>query len=463
MYGAMKRHEIQVLRRAGVTIRKIAEQAGVSPSTIKRIIREPAIEAVGDNQLVLKHGVGRPSKTEEFRDFADDLLEQEPKLPTIELLHRARLAGYKGGKTAFYELVSELRSRTTSPLVRFEGLPGEFSQHDFGEVDVRYLDGTQERIRFFASRLKYSRWSEIRIVPDERVEALVRSLLGSFEAWGGVPLVAVFDNPKTVVLGRKQKKIEWNRTFGQVALDYRFAPELCTPRRAQEKGSVENLVGWVKGSFFKVRRFHDREDLERQLEDWHREVNNERPSRATGVIPAERMQTERERLRPLAIPPVDYPLRFPIMVGPTGKVRHDGVSYSMPPESIGFTGTLYLHLDRVRIVAGRYDAEHERDADGGCERFLPGHRAAMLATVSGRRAKLYFKRQQLLELGVDAEAFLTEIVHRHPRTWRGEVEILFDLLQGFGEQRLYEAMQAAVDRKLYGAHYVASILERGVA
>lgn len=78
----MKRHEIQVLRRAGVTIRKIAEQAGVSPSTIKRIAREPAIEAVNDSQLASKHGVGRPSKTEEFRDFADDLLEQEPKLPT---------------------------------------------------------------------------------------------------------------------------------------------------------------------------------------------------------------------------------------------------------------------------------------------------------------------------------------------------------------------------------------------
>jgi transposase len=463
MYGAMKRHEIQVLRRAGVPIRKIAELAGVSRSTIKRIAREPEIEAVDDGKLTAKHGVGRPSKTEQFRDFAGDLLEAEPDLPTVELLHRARLAGYEGGKSAFYELVSELRAKATSPMVRFEGLPGEFSQHDFGEVDVCYLDGSQERIRFFASRLKYSRWSEVRLVPDERVEALVRSLLGSFESWGGVPLVAVFDNPKTVVLGRKQSKIEWNRTFGQVALDYRFAPELCTPRRANEKGSVENLVGWVKGSFFKVRRFHDREDLEQQLADWHREVNHERPSRATGVIPAERMADERPRLRRLAIPPADYPLRFPIMVGPTGKVRHDGNSYSMPPESIGFTGTLYLYLDRVRIVAGRHEAVHERDTDSKREYFLPGHRAAMLATVSGQRAKLYFKRQQLLELGVDAESLLTEIVHRHPRTWRGEVEILFDLLQSFGELRLYEAVQAAVERKLYGAHYVASILERGVA
>jgi len=463
MYGAMKRHEIQVLRRAGMTIRQIAEQAGVSPSTIKRIVRETPVEAAGDGELTSRHGVGRPSKTEEFRDFAADVLDQEPKLPTVELLHRARLAGYKGGKSAFYELVSELRARTTSPMVRFEGLPGEFSQHDFGEVEVRYLDGSRERIRFFASRLKYSRWSEVRLVPDERVESLVRSLLSSFEAWGGVPLVAVFDNPKTVVLGRKDSRIEWNRTFGQVALDYRFAPELCTPRRANQKGSVENLVGWVKGSFFKVRRFQDREDLERQLEDWHHEVNHERPSRATGEIPAERMEAERERLRAMAIQPVDYALRFPIMVGPTGKVRHDGVSYSMPPESIGFTGTLYLHLDRVRIVAGRYEAEHERDAEGRSERFLPGHRAAMLASVSGHRAKLYFKRQQLLELGIDAEALLTEIVHRHPRTWRGEVEILFDLLQVFGEQRLYEAVQAAVERKLYGAHYVASILDRGAA
>ncbi len=59
MYGAMKRHEIQVLRRAGATIRKIAEQAGVSPSTIKRIVREPAIETVDDSQLASKHGVGQ--------------------------------------------------------------------------------------------------------------------------------------------------------------------------------------------------------------------------------------------------------------------------------------------------------------------------------------------------------------------------------------------------------------------
>lgn len=38
------------------------------------------------------------------------------------------------------------------------------------------------------------------IVPNERVEALIRSLLDSSAAYGGVPLRVVFDNPKTVVM-----------------------------------------------------------------------------------------------------------------------------------------------------------------------------------------------------------------------------------------------------------------------
>lgn len=80
-----------------------------------------------------------------------------------------------------------------------------------------------------------------------------------------------------------------DQTFAQVALDYRFAPELCYPKRPNQKGSVENLVGWVKGSFFKVRLFHDRTDRESQLAEWQEEANLSRPCRATNVIPADRM------------------------------------------------------------------------------------------------------------------------------------------------------------------------------
>jgi hypothetical protein len=82
-------------------------------------------------------------------------------------------------------------------------------------------------------------------------------------------------------------------------------------------------------------------------------VNQERPCRATGVIPAVRWAEKRARLRPLKVQPEDLARRIPVYVGPTGTVLHDGHAYSMPPEAISMPATLYLYGQRVRIVAGR--------------------------------------------------------------------------------------------------------------
>jgi hypothetical protein len=62
------------------------------------------------------------------------------------------------------------------PLVRFEGLLGEFGQHDFGRYAVEFVDGSTRRVHFFASRLKYSRYIRVSLVEDEAVESLVRAL-----------------------------------------------------------------------------------------------------------------------------------------------------------------------------------------------------------------------------------------------------------------------------------------------
>lgn len=456
MYGAMKRHEIQVRRKAGQSHAAIAREAGVSTRTAKRVSKEAEVEGEVASR---RPRPGRPSKVEGHRAFIVDLLSKDPELATLEVLHRARQAGYTGGKSALYDMVKELRPSRTLPMVRFEGLPGEFSQHDFGVVDVRYVSGGEERITFFASRLKYSRWAAVEITPDQRVESLVRALLLSFESFGGVPLMAVFDNPKTIVIGRKDKEIQWNETFASVAIDFRFAPELCTPRRANQKGAVENLVGFVKNSFFKVRRFQDRQDLDRQLAEWLHEVNEVRPSRATGVPPKDLVAADRARLRPMALRAADYALKVPVFVGPTAKVSYEGATYSMSPRTIGWSATLHLYTDRVRIVAGTQVAEHARQPKGG-ESVHSDHRAEMLAAVSGDRAKRYFKREQILGLGVDAEAMLTEIVHRHPRSWYGEVEILFDLLETFGRDKLRDALKVAVEHRQFAAMFITHLLER---
>ena len=463
MIGAMARHRVQVLRAAKQTLKQIVAATGVSPSSVQRIERERPIEEPADLVQARGRGVGRPSVVGPWRDRLAAVLAAEPRLPTVEILHRLRGQGYAGGKSALYELACELRPKRSAPLVRFEGVAGEFSQHDFGQVEVRYLDGTHERIHFFVSRLKYSRWVDVHVVENEGVESLVRSLLSGFESFGGVPLVAVFDNPKTVVISRKDSRIQWNDTFGQTALDYRFAPELCTPARGQEKGSAENLVGFAKNNFFKVRRFHDRADLIAQLIAWLVEVNTVRPCRATGVPPAERIAAERERMRPLAIPAAEYALRFSVFVGPTGLVSFQGYRYSMPPESIGIPGILWLYADHVRIVAGRFEREHARVPEQGKDSFHPEDRAARLAQVAGKRGRLYLKRQEILDLGPAAESFLTEIVHRHRFTWQGEVEQLHGALVQHGPAALHRALAMAHARELYGAPHVLRLLAKEVA
>lgn len=183
-------------------------------------------------------------------------LESEPSLPTVEVLSRLRSLGYTGGKSAVYELVRAVRPRKVEgPEVRFEGVPGEFSQHDFGSVNVSYADGSHERIHFFASRLKYSRWTHVVTVPDEKVEPLIRALLASFESFGGVPLRAVFDNPKTIVIGRTKGVVDWNPTFAHVPVSYGFGVELCWPRRANQKGYASHCTSWV--GFDASRRWSD--------------------------------------------------------------------------------------------------------------------------------------------------------------------------------------------------------------
>ena len=100
--------------------------------------------------------------------------------------------------------------------MRFEGLPGEFSQHDFGQVKVRFFDGSCHKVHFFASRLKWSRWVEV---------TLVRAR--SWRHW------------------RRDWEISiWNPTFAYAALELGFTAEVrwTEPRGALSPSSPRLLA-----------------------------------------------------------------------------------------------------------------------------------------------------------------------------------------------------------------------------
>lgn len=105
---------------------------------------------------------------------------------------------YTASETAFYDYVRKLRrARKQTPhhvALRFEGLPGEYLQIDWGEV--RAMAFTKEGLAgqtryFFAARLKYSRYMFVSFQQDMREERLLRCLLTCFVEIGGVPWVVV--------------------------------------------------------------------------------------------------------------------------------------------------------------------------------------------------------------------------------------------------------------------------------
>jgi transposase len=111
MIDMLKRHEIQVLRRAEHTWSEIAALSGVSEKTARRIAAEVPVTTVDNAAERARRQVGRPSKAEAYREILVQALTEDPALRSVELLYRARQAGYTGGKSAVYALAQTLRLR----------------------------------------------------------------------------------------------------------------------------------------------------------------------------------------------------------------------------------------------------------------------------------------------------------------------------------------------------------------
>lgn len=298
-----------------------------------------------------------------------DLLLADPRIKSLEIVRRAKLAGYEGGKSALYAVIASLRPRRSRPLGHQDKIPGEIIRHGLGQVDLRFSDGQTRTVSFFASRLEYSRYAVVSLIPDQGVETLVRAMIRHYGVMGGVPLLAAFDRARPIATRTDAdgQVMEWDAAFAYAAIQIGLGVEVRA-RRGADRGTGTNLGNWVKNGFFKDRAFAGEMDLEQQLADWVGKVNGasaiEEGSQIGHQSPAVLLAEERQRLRPLRFTPETMALRVPVVVGPRASVLYEGQSYAMPPDAVGLVGALYLHPDKVVIVAGRYQASHPRFGGG---------------------------------------------------------------------------------------------------
>ena len=54
-------------------------------------------------------------------------------------------------------------------------------------------------------------------------------------------------------------------------------------------------------------------------------------------------------------------------------------------------------------------------------------------------------------------------IHQRPRTWKGDLQVLYELLDRIGAEALFAALQGALLRGLIGAEYVCDLARREVS
>src|SRR3989440_924586 len=458
MLRYMERSTIYYLKQKGWNNVQIAEFTGHHRDTIARVLREEVDKKPKTRE--------RTSAVAVFDAQIAEWLDQN--LSVIRMLELARANAehpYAWKDTAFYDYVRKIRrARKQAPgnlALRFEGVPGEFLQIDWGEVRGLELskEGMEPQTRyFFAARLKYSRYMYVSFHTDMHEEALRHGLIACFNTIGGVRWAVVTDNMKTAVLGRdEQNQPIWNPAYQKLAVEFKFHPDVCAPASGNQKGAVENLVKFVKGNFLAGRTFYDDVELAEQCRAWLRQVNTQRPSDATGVPPVVRLAEEQPQFGPLPAVARDYGFFDCVVVSREGLVAIETNRYSVPAHLMGRALTARIHRSRVELFADQeLVATHVRLPAQNARVIDPAHFEA--AFVGKPRGRVMVYRDWLCSLSPMVMGYVHEISYKRRSEMKQQMIALYDLAQEIGKADFIAALELAAEQHMYGAEYLRAIV-----
>ena len=429
-------------------IRRLFEVEGWRPNTIARHldVHHSTVRSALEREGLKPCRPVRASRLDPFLGFLKETLERYPTLSANALWEMARRRGYQGGPDYFRHRIAELElrpRRVSEAFLDLRTLPGEQAQVDWASIGTRQVKGGSRRVMAFVMVLSYSRQLFVRFFHDERVPSLLAGHVFAFEAFGGVPRVILYDNPRTIVLERRGPAIRFQPRLLELADAYGFELRPVPPRRANEKGRVERAIRYLRSSFLPLRTGLSLAELNREIGPWCQEVTQARPwpqDRRRTV--AQAFAEERPRLLHLPSAPYPWPEQLPVAVSPAAQVRFDGNRYSVPPELVGRQVLLVADLERVRIIDGpREIASHPRSFERNQIIEDPAHTAAI--REAKRLARLHRGQDRLVRLVPRAQELLVRLAERQHRL-ASAVDELLDLLDDHG----VEAFAVAVDEAL---------------
>ena len=155
--------------------------------------------------------------------------------------------GYEGSYSSIRRYVAAWRGEHAQGprdgYLELEWAPGT-AQVDFGNFRATVAGRTVD-LKLLVVTLPHSNARFCAALPCERAEVFCRGLRAVFERIGRAPRLLVLDNATEA--GRMAfGKVTESRLFSQFRAHYRCESRYCNPYSGNEKGSVENAVGFLR-------------------------------------------------------------------------------------------------------------------------------------------------------------------------------------------------------------------------
>ena len=433
----------------GLKTAQIARELGLDERTVRRRLET--------QKFLPRKSVQRPSKLDTFKDTVVKMLESYP-YSAAQILQRLKEEGFDGGYTAVKKFVRKVRPKREKAFLKLAFAPGECAQVDWGSYGSVRVGETMRRLSFFVMVLCYSRRMYVEFTVSQTMEHFLACHQNAFQAFGGVPARIMVDNLASAVLKHPRGEAPvYNPKYLDFARHNGFSISACGVAKGNEKGRVENGVGYVKKNFLAGADLPEFAAINPAARLWLDTVANVRIHGETRKKPAEMFIDEFPHLLPLPTHPYDVANISLVRTSSQFRVTHESNRYSVPARFAGQRLTMRAYPDRLCFYHGEnLIARHSRSYERGRDFEDPDHPKELVAQRKKARDQHLFQR--FLALSPCSLDYYRELDKRHLNSGH-HVRKIVALSEIHGEEAVACAIADAMKLQAVGSDYIANILE----
>lgn len=435
--------------RQQLTIAQTARALGLHAETVAKWVHRTQYQA--------RQPAPRSSRLDPFKDRIVRLLESHP-YSAQQIYQRLREEGFTGGSTILKDYVRTVRPVRREAFLKLTFAPGDCVQVDWGEYGSIGVGSTRRRLSFFVMVLCHSRLLYVEFTVMQTMEHFLAAHEHAFIAFGGCPARVMIDNLKSAVLSRVVGEAPvFNPRYLDFARHWGFTISPCNVAKGNEKGRVENAVGYVKKNFLNGLDLLDFSAVNPAAQVWLASIANVRIHGQTHQRPVDLFKAEQPLLQPLNPLPYDIGRIQSQRASSQFRVALDTNHYSVPAALASQRVTVKAYPERVCIYhQEQLVARHVRSYDRHLDIEDPDHPKALLAQRhSAREQRLLM---QFLRLSPHAQVYVEGLQQRrvNPRHHLRKIVALSEI---YGVDALDRAIQDGIAFAAFSCEYIANILE----